>query len=89
MDKAEEILRDALHIGAEQEVRDAVNRARGMDCPDHAPWMVKAVSFIKECVAARKRERMERKRRRRWRRREKVWISGLCAMLLDLGLYFV
>ena len=59
-------------MGEEQEVRDAVNYTRGMDCPEEAPWMMKAVAFIKECVAARKRERMERKRRRRWRRQEKV-----------------
>lgn len=72
IDKAELMLQDAIHTKSEETVREAVNRARGMDCPEDAPWMIKAVAFIRECVAARKREIGERKRRRRWRRQEKA-----------------
>ena len=72
IDKAESFIQTALQTENEQAVRFAVDRARGMECPDDSAWMQKAIAFIKECVAARKREIAERKRRRRWRRQEKA-----------------
>ncbi len=72
VDKAEAMLQEAIQTGREDAVRATINRARGMDCPEDAPWMVRAVQFVKECIEARRREALERKHRRRWRREDKA-----------------